>query len=188
MIQAKKALAITLTTLAIITTSFSCYAQEKLEPKADHQAKVIVLVRHAEKRDDGSRDPELSQQGSIRAKALTEALADVDLSQLIASNYQRTQLTLAPIALQRGLDVEIVQVKSGIKTHINDIVSLVRSSPGNSLIAGHSNTVPLIINALGGPLVQQIDEDNYGELYQLRISTTGKVSLLKTRFGQPFID
>ncbi|MGS0680940.1 histidine phosphatase family protein [Shewanella sp. 125m-7] len=191
MTSVHKILAITLVTLTIVATSLGSYglasAAKKLESKEGNQVKTIILVRHAEKRNDGSRDPALSQQGSVRAKVLTEALAELDLTQLIASNYQRTQLTLAPIALQRGLDIEIVQTKSGIKPHIAAIVALVNQEPGNSLIAGHSNTVPLIINALGGRL-ELINEDSYDELYRLSISKTGKVSLIKTHFGRPSID
>ena len=147
--------------------------------------KTLVVIRHAEKHQDGSKDPHLSALGEQRAQALIKALSGLPVSQLIASNYQRTQLTLAPLAEQRSLPVTIATTKSGIDLHIAEIASLVNQNKGNTIIAGHSNTVPLIIEALGGPRNIKIEEEEYGGLYQLFICQDGKANLLKTHFGEP---
>lgn len=132
----------------LIVSSLTCVAQPKQTPILNEipnsENKIVVLVRHAEKRNDGSRNPALSQTGQQRAKALIKAVQQLSLSQLIASNYQRTQLTLDPIASQRALPVIIADTQFGLDAHIASIVTLVNQTSGNSLIAGHSNTVPLL--------------------------------------------
>ncbi|MFT5788829.1 MAG: phosphohistidine phosphatase SixA [Shewanella sp.] len=147
-------------------------------------SKTIIVVRHAEKLNDGTRDPQLSDKGYQQAQALAETLTALTVSQAIASNYQRTQLTLKPLAANHHISVTIVGTKDGIETHIAEIVALVDSSSGNSVIAGHSNTVPLIIKALGGPQIEALDESSYGGLYQLTIHKSGEISLEKSHFSQ----
>ncbi|WP_108944433.1 histidine phosphatase family protein [Shewanella halifaxensis] len=146
--------------------------------------KQVLLVRHAEKSQINSQDPQLSAAGMQRAQALAEQLASVALSQLIASDYQRTQLTLAPLAKEKALTLTVASTKSGISAHIKHIVALVKQEQGNSLIAGHSNTLPLIISALGGPNIGTISESSYGGIYQLQLKQNGKVILTQSHFGQ----
>ncbi|QQX81186.1 histidine phosphatase family protein [Shewanella sp. KX20019] len=148
------------------------------------ESKTIIVVRHAEKLDDGTRDPVLSKIGYQQAQALAEALSALTVSQAIASNYQRTQLTLKPLAAIQNIEVSIASTKDGIETHIAEIVALVDSVSGNSVIAGHSNTVPLIIKALGGPQIEALGESSYGGLYQLTINQSAEVEIEISRFGQ----
>ena len=182
-----KSVTVTMLGLLLFTLSLVSAAQpigsRIIDAKGIPPTKTVVLVRHAEKIEDGSRNPILSQAGQQRALALTDALTQLELSQLIASNYQRTQLTLDPIANQRALPVIIADTQFGVAAHVASIVTLVHQTAGNSLIAGHSNTVPLIIKALGGPSLPTIDEAQYGVLYQLSISESGEVSLSQTNFG-----
>ncbi|MCL1128356.1 histidine phosphatase family protein [Shewanella sairae] len=147
--------------------------------------KTLVVIRHAEKHQDGSKDPKLSALGEQRAQALIKALSGLPVSQLIASNYQRTQLTLAPLAEHLQLPIIIATTESGIDSHIAQIVALVNQSKGNAVIAAHSNTVPLIIESFGGPRNIKIEEEEYGGLYQLVICKDDKTNLLKTHFGEP---
>lgn len=145
--------------------------------------KLVVLVRHAEKLPDG-QDPSLSSAGYQRANALAEALNDSPLQLLLATQFNRTQQTLAPIAQQRNLTVQVVPAKKPIQSHIQAIVERVNQAQGNVLIAGHSNTVPLIIKALGGQDVTDIAENDYDNLYILSITPGHPASLISTRYGQ----
>lgn len=148
------------------------------------KSKTIIVVRHAEKHNDGTRDPALSKKGTIRAAALINVLPKLPLSQAIASNYQRTQLTLKPIADANNISIDIVGTADGLQEHITQIVELVNGSDGNSIVAGHSNTVSLIISALGGPEITPLTESDYGDLYLLSVKVTGEVSLEKHHFGK----
>lgn len=148
------------------------------------KSKTVIVVRHAEKLDDGTRDPLLSEAGKLRSVALINALPKLPLSQAIASNYQRTQLTLKPIAEANNIAIDIVGTADGLQDHIAQVVELVNGSDGNSIVAGHSNTVPLIISALGGAKITALKESDYGDLYLLSIKVSGEVSLEKYHFGK----
>jgi len=145
----------------------------------------IVVVRHAEKADDGTRDPDLTAAGRDRAEALADALAQSQVAGLIASHYRRTRQTLAELAARRGLEIAVVPARSGaIDAHIEAIARRVETTEATGLlvIAGHSNTVPLIVEALSGKSVTGIDETEYDRLYLLVPSAAG-MAVVETRYG-----
>lgn len=145
--------------------------------------RLIILVRHAEKADAPAGDPTLSDDGHARALALVSALQRTQLSQLIATQYQRTQQTLLPMSSERHLPITVVAAEKPLEAHIQQIVEQVHAVKGNSLIAGHSNTVPLLIKALGGPEIPTIAEDDYSQLFLLSIHDGQPASLISTRYG-----
>lgn len=145
--------------------------------------RLIILVRHAEKADAPAGDPTLSDDGYARALALVSALQRTQLSQLIATQYQRTQQTLLPMSSERHLPITVVAAEKPLEAHIQQIVEQVHAVKGNSLIAGHSNTVPLLIKALGGPEIPTIAEDDYSQLFLLSIHDGQPASLISTRYG-----
>ncbi|WP_037858215.1 histidine phosphatase family protein [Streptomyces sp. NRRL S-340] len=79
----------------------------------------LLLVRHGETPsnvdsllDTAVPGPGLTELGTRQAAALPEALAGEDIDALYASTLVRTQLTAAPLAAARGLDVI---VRDGIR-------------------------------------------------------------------------
>lgn len=79
----------------------------------------LLLVRHGQTPanvdyllDTAVPGPGLTELGARQAAALPEALADEDVEALYASTLVRTQLTAAPLAAARGLDVV---VRDGIR-------------------------------------------------------------------------
>lgn len=79
----------------------------------------LLLVRHAQTPsnvrsllDTGIPGPGLTELGERQAAALPKALAGEDIDLLYASTLVRTQLTAAPLAAARGLDV---LVRDGIR-------------------------------------------------------------------------
>lgn len=145
--------------------------------------RLIILVRHAEKADAPAGDSTLSDDGHARALALVSALQRTQISQLIATQYQRTQQTLLPMSSERHLPITVVAAEKPLEAHIQQIVEQVHAVKGNSLIAGHSNTVPLLIKALGGPDIPTIAEDDYSQLFLLSIHDGQPASLISTRYG-----
>jgi len=66
------------------------------------QITTVILVRHAEKSSDGSKDPELTDAGNARAIALAKLLKEVKVDAIYSTGFKRTQNTVAPLAWQRN--------------------------------------------------------------------------------------
>lgn len=81
------------------------------------------------------------------------------------------------------MPITVVAAEKPLEAHIQQIVEQVHAVKGNSLIAGHSNTVPLIIKALGGPEIPNISENDYSQLFLLSINDGQPASLISTRYG-----
>ncbi|WP_329113469.1 histidine phosphatase family protein [Streptomyces sp. NBC_01465] len=74
----------------------------------------LILIRHGQTPTNVAYTmhttlpgPELTHLGQQQASALVSALADEKIDALFASTHQRTQLTAAPLAEDRGLQVLI---------------------------------------------------------------------------------
>ena len=146
----------------------------------------IVVVRHAEKVADGSADPTLTEAGEARALALSQALSGARVAALIATQYRRTRLTLQPLSARHDLDIEVVDADSdAIDAHIIAVAEAARSNMTDGLvvIAGHSNTVPLIVEALSGRTAEPMSEDEYDRLYLLLPGPDG-MDLITARYGR----
>ena len=121
--------------------------------------KLVIIVRHAERADAGmaskETDPLLSEVGTARAGRLSTVLADAGIKAIYVTQYKRTQDTARPLADRLKITPELMPVSVDALTdrlksrHASDIV----------LIVGHSDTIPAIIKALGGPVVTIPDND-----------------------------
>ena len=140
--------------------------------------KAIVVVRHAEKVDQ-STDPLLSAEGTARAEALAKVLKSLEVKAVYVTQYQRTQLTAAPLAAAQGL--KAVQVHSDAtpelvermkKEHPNEVV----------LTVGHSNSVPRILKLLGVTETVQLADGDYDNLFIVVPRTSGPPTLLRLRY------
>jgi len=147
-----------------------------------HESKTVILVRHAEK-DSQRPDPGLTAIGQQRAIALMSTLERTPLSLAITTQFRRTQETLAPLIAARNLNHVSVTASKNIDEHIQEISQLVSGAKGNVIIAGHSNTVPLIIAALGGPILANLSEDEYDKLFILTLPYEGALSIVTTQYG-----
>jgi broad specificity phosphatase PhoE len=138
-------------------------------PLAAQDSTVVVVVRHAEKAEveAGNNDPPLSEAGAARAVALQEALKGMHFDAVIATERQRTQATAGPLAREHGLTPEIVSLRHG-PAHVDSVAAAVRRHAGHTvLVVGHSNTVPAIVHALGGPKMPDLCEPQFSNLYLL---------------------
>jgi phosphohistidine phosphatase SixA len=172
-------------TLCFLAATIAAMASTTaLQAKAD----LIILVRHAEK-SAGSQDPDLTEPGRERADALARALADMRLTAIITTQYQRTGLTAAPAAKQQSLVPRVVASEGDVQAHAAAIAAAADGLPDGSaaLIVGHSNTIGPIIAALGGPRVPDLCDAEHATLYVLHRAgpPPGGVRLLKTRYGAP---
>jgi phosphohistidine phosphatase SixA len=139
---------------------------------------TVYLVRHAEKTAEVA-DPPLTAAGAARARALADLLAEARVDAVVATEFQRTQQTVAPLAERLGLQVEVVDAAAADAL----VARLLASPPGSGVVvAGHSNTVPQLIAALGVEEAVEIPDDRYGDLFVVSIDG-GTASLERRRFG-----
>jgi phosphohistidine phosphatase SixA len=148
---------------------------------------TIILVRHAEKQAQAG-DPPLSSAGQARAEALARMLADAGVIGLSATPYRRTRLTLEPLAERIGLEVEIDPVDlSDPERYAAELAGslLERFRGGVVVVAGHSNTIPLLLEALGVTGPGNLDEDEYDDLFVVYVATGAPPSVLHLHYGEP---
>jgi len=73
---------------------------------------VIFIVRHAEKADNTSKDPDLSEAGRTRAQALAGMLKDADITSIYVTDFKRTQQTAMPLAKLLGAQTKTITVSN----------------------------------------------------------------------------
>jgi broad specificity phosphatase PhoE len=152
-------------------------------PAAAQDSTVVILVRHAEKAPVEGNDPPLSEAGQARARALAEVLAQTHVDAVIASERQRTQLTARPFTQAHGLTPEIIGLGAA---HVDSVAAAVRRHAGHTvLVVGHSNTVPRIIHALGGPQLRDLCEPEFAHLFVLVLKDGAAPRLDQRTYGAP---
>ncbi|GAB4108147.1 MAG: hypothetical protein Kow001_03790 [Acidobacteriota bacterium] len=140
---------------------------------------TVILVRHAEKVDD-SRDAELSAAGEERAELLARMLMHADVRGLLASEFQRTQQTLRPLAEALGLPIRIVPADQPHEA----LAVAVRGNRGHTtVIASHVDRIPVLLRELAGVEIEPIAEDEYNRLYIVTMLGEGKARVLELRYG-----
>ncbi len=132
-------------------------------------AQMVIVVRHAERADAGaaagntmtaSPDPELSEAGKSRARTLAAMLADAGVTTIYTTEFRRTRDTAAPLADALKISSEVISSRD-----LDGLVAKLKSHKGGAvLVVGHSNTVPAIVKALGGPAVTIADTE-YNNLF-----------------------
>jgi phosphohistidine phosphatase SixA len=122
----------------------------------------VVLTRHAEREPAGA-DPGLSVAGHKRAKLLASMLADSGIDAIFISQFVRTKQTATPLASHLGITPVVLPSASA------DAVQAVMAAGGRVLVVGHSDSVPELIAALGGPTVS-IGEAEFDRLFLLHVN------------------
>lgn len=160
-------------------------SQHETSPAAEPGASTVVyVVRHAEKAVDVAdpRDPGLSALGLARREALGRVLVDVPLRAVYATEYRRSRETVEPLAGERGLAVTVAPARdtAGLAK------AILESHRGEAvLVAGHSNTVPAILRALGAAEAPDLAESDYDDLFILTIPAEGSAVLTRLHYGPP---
>jgi 2,3-bisphosphoglycerate-dependent phosphoglycerate mutase len=144
---------------------------------------IIYLVRHAEKvtTDPDNQDPDLSPEGYQRAEDLRKRLAGEQLSAAFVTPYQRTRLTVQPLASEKNITLHTYQ------PHVYQaLVDTIRQHcVGQTVVVvGHSNSVLEIIEAFGAkrPLKTLTDQD-YDYLFRIVLPRRGKPSVKAEQYG-----
>jgi phosphohistidine phosphatase SixA len=117
------------------------------DPALPLEAVTVIALRHAEKDLQDPRDPELTAEGRARARDLTRLLRSAGVTHLFSTDWRRTRQTLAPLAAELDLAIEVYSARS-LDAFAKHLAGL---GPGSvAVVSGHSNTTPGLVLALGG--------------------------------------
>lgn len=153
---------------------------------ASAECQQIVIVRHAEKAEDGTSDPPLSHAGAARAEQLARMLRGANVLALYATQYRRTQQTLEPLSRDNSLPVEIRPIENGnANKQATDIANEVRQiqTSGTVVIAGHSNTVDDLAAAFTETSIDELDHSDYDSLFLIRRCEDDTALLLRQTYS-----
>lgn len=104
---------------------------------------TYYFIRHAEKdtSDPDDKDPELAEEGIIRAGKWAEVFKDVTFDLIYSSDYKRTRSTAQRIADSQNKDVKIYDASK-----LNDDSFQADTKGKTVLVVGHSNSNPEFVN------------------------------------------
>jgi broad specificity phosphatase PhoE len=126
----------------------------------------IYVTRHYDT-PAGERDPDLIPQGKARAQALARWFRGKKLKAIYVSDFKRTRQTAAPLAAERGIVPEVYDPRD-----TPAIVARARVAKVPVLIVGHSNTVPDIVQQLGGERPADLQHEDFGDVWTVRGGTS----------------
>jgi broad specificity phosphatase PhoE len=126
----------------------------------------------------GERDPDLTAEGQSQALVLADWFGSHRPRVIYVSSFRRSQQTAAPTAAKLAL-TPIVYDPSDTAA----LVARVRAGPKPALIVGHSNTVPDIVEQLGGARPGPLVHEDFGDVW--RVGSSGSTERLKISEVRP---
>ena len=139
----------------------------------------VLFVRHADVPvPASSNNPPLTAAGKTRAKTLAQVAGVAGVSTIWTSTYIRTKQTAQPLATLLGLPAQEVPA---------NFAQLVTNGTAGPvvLIAGHTDTVPQMMTALGvpgpPPVIGELEFDN---LFVVHVTGPGQATMVRLKYGK----
>jgi broad specificity phosphatase PhoE len=139
---------------------------------------TLYLIRHAEKQQNGSRDPVLTEAGKKRSNQLAHWFQSKDIKDIWSSDYKRTRDTAKPLLAELGLESSIYDPGNQAV-----LVEQLLHKQHNALIIGHSNTIPELARLLCGCFIEDMQETEHDRL--IVVSIVGTNTQIKTLQQKP---
>ena len=140
---------------------------------------TVVVVRHGEKGE--GTDPDLTEAGKTRASVLVPILCSLPVAAIYTSEFRRTKAMMEPLCSSRKLEAKVMAAADAkglaakiTKEHLGKTV----------VVAGHSNTVPALLKALGVVEAVKIDDSEFDRLFVVTLGPDG-ARLLDLHYGKP---
>lgn len=146
----------------------------------------VYVVRHAEKITSAdslakmtANDLPLSEAGKVRALVLKDELDKKHIRHIYSTNTIRTMSTADPLG-------QAIKIRIETYHNIDSLIHLVRSTKGNVLIVGHSNTVDDIVNRLcrQTKIAADLRDPEYDNLFVIRFKGK-KIHFERRSYGYP---
>jgi 2,3-bisphosphoglycerate-dependent phosphoglycerate mutase len=142
---------------------------------------TVIVVRHAEKNIEPTNpDPDLSPAGQARAQELARMFADAGVNAIYATQFKRTQQTVKPLGDRLGLSATVLEAKN-TQELIRQILTAHRGQ--TVFVAGHNNTAPEIVKALGGGDFPVIPENEFDNMFIVTVYRFGRAKVVKIKYG-----
>lgn len=155
---------------------FSGHMWAQQQAPQQNQPTTIILMRHAEKVADGSKDPQLTEEGHERARAFARMFSLLEPDAIYSSNYQRTISTAKPLAEQKGLSIQTYE-PADQKAFLDKVIQ--DHQGGTVVIIGHSNSTPLAVNyLLKKDLLEKLPATEYRKVFIVNVLPDGESKLL----------
>jgi phosphohistidine phosphatase SixA len=152
----------------------------------DRGETTVYLVRHGEKSSNDPADPDLSDEGYIRADSLSNQLREAGVNVIITTNRKRTLETALPLARRRHITPEVVPLSGSTAEHVDSVVAAIRRHEGATiLVVGHSNTIGRIAEKLGGDKIGDLCDNEYSDLIIVEMPKGRKTRMLVDSYGPP---
>ena len=140
---------------------------------------TLIFVRHAEKVNDGSKDPELTVEGKDRATRLAAMLSTQPVAAIYSTDFKRTRNTVAPLA--EAVNIKLSLYEPMKLAQLQELIG--KHKGGTVVICGHSNTTPAMINMLTGEeTFKQWEDSDYGNVVIVSVPTSGEPKVTKLRY------
>lgn len=124
----------------------------------------IYVIRHAEKSENDSKDPDLSAKGLVRAENWSKFFEMISFDAIYVSPRKRTNQTATPISKNQNL--EIIEYEIGKEL---EILQLEFENQSNKiLLVGHSNSIPKFVGRLMNKELEHIEETNFGQFWKVQ--------------------
>ena len=130
-------------------------------------APTYYVVRHFDT-PAGERDPDLTDTGRARAEKLAAWFKGKKLAAIYVSDYKRTRQTIAPLVASRGM----TRVEVYDPSDTPGLVAKVKAVGGPVLVVGHSNTVPDVVEQLGGERPGPLVHEDFGDVWTIAAGRT----------------
>jgi broad specificity phosphatase PhoE len=159
----------------------SLFSVNDLIAQTDRGTFTIYLIRHSEKDlvSENPSDPPLTKCGIKRTDYLRSFFEDIDIESVYSTNYIRTKNTAMPIASLKKTRIQYYE-----SDYPKVFSEFLLDSKQNSLVVGHSNTIPILAGLFSGEDVDPIDEKTYNRIYKIVISKDKrKLFILKAIFN-----
>jgi len=146
----------------------------------------VYVVRHAEKLPPTDslakmmgNDVPLSEAGKVRAFVLKHDLGNKHIKHIYSTNTIRTVSTASPLSQAKKIKIEIY-------SNTDSLINSIKSTKGNVLVVGHSNTVDDIVNKLCGQtkLPADLKDGEYDNLFVIRLRGK-KIYFDRRKYGYP---
>lgn len=154
--------------IALLLSNFSAFAQKT----------TIWIVNHAETVD---KTGELSDTGQLRANDLVKALKHEHIEIIYVTDSKASLATANPLAVKERI---LPRVYRDSVEKLADIIKRNLTGKNILVIADYKTILPLIAAFGADSPFDGLDEDDYDQLFNITIKSSGDVDLTVSYYGK----